>query len=217
MCKRQGVRPFAVGALPRPAKPKFTSAFNNSERCPRKVATWEWRELSRRTRCAAFHRCLSAASSRDAARLRGVLRVLREWVLARSAPASPLARACALHLLCRDAGFLHDAGMMSWPGCVLSAACDSAYTRALRVRCGSFRSRKLARVPVRLLCIAPLLLLTKHLSSACAPQCCKGVVSSRSCSSVSPTSFLEQHGVPTCTSDGDAASHLRYTRKLQTF
>ena len=41
MCKRQGVRPFAVGALPRPAKPKFTSAFNNSERCPRKVATWE--------------------------------------------------------------------------------------------------------------------------------------------------------------------------------
>ena len=59
--------------------------------------------------CAAFHRCLSAASPRDAARLRGVLRVLREWVLARSAPASPLARACVLHLLCRDAGFLHGA------------------------------------------------------------------------------------------------------------
>ena len=82
MCKRQGVRPFAVGALPRqPGKRSrslITSAFNNSERCPRKVATWEWRELSRRTRCAAFHRCLSAASSRDAARLRGVLRVLRE-------------------------------------------------------------------------------------------------------------------------------------------
>ena len=35
-----------------------------------------------------------------------MLRVLREWVLARSAPASPLARACALHLLCRDAGSL---------------------------------------------------------------------------------------------------------------
>ena len=33
-----------------------------------------------------------------------MLRVLREWVLARSAPASPLARACALHLLCRDDG-----------------------------------------------------------------------------------------------------------------
>ena len=33
-----------------------------------------------------------------------MLRVLREWILARSAPASPLARACALHLLCRDAG-----------------------------------------------------------------------------------------------------------------
>ena len=41
-----------------------------------------------------------------------MLRVLCEWVLARSAPASPLARACALHLLCRDAGVLHDAGMM---------------------------------------------------------------------------------------------------------
>ena len=41
-----------------------------------------------------------------------MLRVLREWVLARSAPASLLARACPLHLLCRDAGFLHDAGMM---------------------------------------------------------------------------------------------------------
>ena len=51
------------------------------------------------------HRCLSSASPRDAAMLRGVLRVLREWVLARSAPASPFARVCALHLLCRDAGF----------------------------------------------------------------------------------------------------------------
>ena len=61
--------------------------------------------LSQKARCAAFHRCLSSASPRDAARLRGVVRVLREWVLARSAPASPLARACALHLLCRDAGF----------------------------------------------------------------------------------------------------------------
>jgi len=27
--------------------------------------------------------------------------VLREWALARSAPASPLARACAVHLPCR--------------------------------------------------------------------------------------------------------------------
>ena len=45
-----------------------------------------------------------------------MLRVLDEWVLARSAPASPLARACALHLLCRDAGFLHDAGMMMLAG-----------------------------------------------------------------------------------------------------
>ena len=68
--------------------------------------------LSQKARCAAFHRCSSAASPRDAARLRGGVRVLREWVLARSAPASPLARACALHLLCRDAGFQHDARMM---------------------------------------------------------------------------------------------------------
>ena len=36
-----------------------------------------------------------------------MLDVLREWVLGRSAPASPLARACALHLLCWDAGCLH--------------------------------------------------------------------------------------------------------------
>ena len=48
-----------------------------------------------------------------------MLRVLREWVLARSAPASPLARACALHLLCRDAGFLHFARMM-----IVSWVCD---------------------------------------------------------------------------------------------
>ena len=41
-----------------------------------------------------------------------MLRVLREWVLVRSAPASPLARVCALHLLCRDVRILHDAGMM---------------------------------------------------------------------------------------------------------
>ena len=40
------------------------------------------------------------------------VRVLCERVLVRYAPASPLARACALHLLCRDAGVLHDAGMM---------------------------------------------------------------------------------------------------------
>ena len=39
-----------------------------------------------------------------------------EWGLACSDPASPLAHACALHLLCRDAGFLHDAGMMVLAG-----------------------------------------------------------------------------------------------------
>ena len=75
--------------------------------------------LSQKARCAAFHRCLSSASPRDAARLQVMLRVLLEWVLARSAPASPLARACALHLLCRDAGVLDDAGIVCWPGCSL--------------------------------------------------------------------------------------------------
>ena len=74
------------------------------------------------------------ASPRDAARLRGVLRVLREWDLARSAPASPLARVCALHLLCRDAGFLHDARMMVL-ACVLGGgACRYGCARALRAR-----------------------------------------------------------------------------------
>ena len=76
-----------------------------------------------KVRRAAFHRCMSAASPRDATRLRGGVRVLREWVLARSAPASPLARVCALHLLCRDAGFLHDAGMVCWLGWVSARCC----------------------------------------------------------------------------------------------
>ena len=63
-----------------------------------------------------------------------MLRVLCEWVLARSAPASPLARACALHLLCRDAGFLHDAGMVCWPGWVCCSALLAVAVRA-RVLC----------------------------------------------------------------------------------
>ena len=37
-----------------------------------------------------------------------MLRVLREWVLARPAPASPLARACALRLLCRVPGLVEE-------------------------------------------------------------------------------------------------------------
>jgi len=64
-----------------------------------------------------------------------VLRVLDEWVLARSAPAPARACACALHLLCRDAGFLHDAGMMCWPGCVCSVLL-LACARALQARLG---------------------------------------------------------------------------------
>ncbi len=67
-----------------------------------------------------------------------MLRVLREWVLARSAPASPLARACALHLLCRDAGFLHDAGIVAGRAvCVVGgAACGCAGACAWPVRAG---------------------------------------------------------------------------------
>ena len=84
----------------------------------------------------------TAASPRDAARLRGVLRVLREWVLARSAPSSPLARACALHLLCRDAGFLHDAGMVLLAGLdaclVLLLVAMRVCVRAMRADIGVF-------------------------------------------------------------------------------
>merc|ERR1711924_143653 len=69
---------------------------------------------------------------RDAARLRGVVRVLREWVLARSAPASPLARACALHLLCRDAGFLHDGCLCLRPLLLFSALCAHAICKLSR-------------------------------------------------------------------------------------
>ena len=60
-----------------------------------------------------------------------MLRVLREWVLARSAPASPLARACALHLLCR--GF-HEAGMMVLAGLrvLLGGAACGCVLRVLR-------------------------------------------------------------------------------------
>ena len=43
---------------------------------------------------------------------------------------SPLARACALHLLCRDAGVLHDAGMMVLAGL---GACLVVVLVALRV------------------------------------------------------------------------------------
>jgi hypothetical protein len=90
-----------------------------------------------------------------------VVRVLREWVLARSAPASPLARACALHLLCRDAGVLQccrDAGD-GWAVCVLDdTACGYACVRGLRACFSSLRSRKPARVClVRCICCAGML------------------------------------------------------------
>ena len=74
-----------------------------------------------------------------------MLRVLREWVLARSAPASPLAHACALHLLCRDAGMPGCCMMVfGQAGCVLGGgACGYGCARALRVAFDPFRSRKL--------------------------------------------------------------------------
>ena len=99
------------------------SLFNRLESNPNSSS--QTRSSRARGCGAAFHRCLFAASPRDAARSRGGLRVLREWVLARSVTASPFARACALHLLCRDAGVLHDTGMRCWlvAGRVLSAAC----------------------------------------------------------------------------------------------
>ena len=76
-----------------------------------------------------------------------MLRVLREWDLTRPAPARPLARACALHLLCRDAGLLHDAGMFCWLGCMCDRCCC---LRVCACACFAngyrpFRSRKPAR------------------------------------------------------------------------
>ena len=117
-------------------------------------------KLSRRPRCAAFHRCLSAAFPRDAARLRGGVRVLEEWVLARSAPAPARACSCALHLLCRDAGFLHDAGLMVWLGwvctrccCVRLCTCSCFVDTLLPV--SPLQAR--LRAPVRCICCAGML------------------------------------------------------------
>ena len=70
---------------------------------------------------------------------RTVLRVLREWGLARFAPASPLARACELHLLCRDAGFVHDAGMKVMAGVHVYTLLMLAAVRSLALR-GAFCS-----------------------------------------------------------------------------
>ena len=86
-------------------------------------------KLSRRTGVRRLSSLpLRRAFPRDAARLRGGVRVLREWVLARSAPASPLARACALHLLCWDAGICKCREGAGQAGCALgAAACDCAY------------------------------------------------------------------------------------------
>ena len=100
-CKHVGVFPWVGGVRrARFGQPVPYSVLRTSK----KVTTSELLLGTRpatfsRTRCAAFHRCLSAASPRDAARLRVVVRVLREWVFARSAPANPLrsrrpARAC---------------------------------------------------------------------------------------------------------------------------
>ena len=63
-----------------------------------------------------------------------MLRVLREWGLARSAPASSLARACALHLLCRDAEFCKHAGVRLLAGlhALGDAACGCERARAQR-------------------------------------------------------------------------------------
>ena len=112
---------------------------------------------SRKTRCA-FHAASPPPSPRDAARLRGVLRVLREWVLARSSPASPLARACALHLLCQDAGFLHDAGMMVVAGlCVCFVILLAAMLVCeLCERVSAAFPQARSRVPVRCICCAEM-------------------------------------------------------------
>jgi len=37
------------------------------------------------------------------------VRIFYQWASIHSAPTSPIVRACALHLLCWDVGFLHEA------------------------------------------------------------------------------------------------------------
>ena len=111
---------------------RWPTCHGRQRACGRVSTSPMWRDC--KLDCTEKHVGRTAAFPRDAARLRGVLRVLREWVLARSAPASPLARACALHLLCRDAGFLHDAGMMVLACVVGGGACRYGCARALRAR-----------------------------------------------------------------------------------
>ena len=82
------------------------------------------RRLLQKQGAPPFMCCLSSASQRHAARLRGVLRVLREWVLV----PLPQARSC-VPVSCRDAGFLHDGGRQV-PGCV----CSVMLSAAVRVR-----------------------------------------------------------------------------------
>ena len=115
-------------------RPCFFASFTDTALCGciGNVRTRDQTEA----RCAAFHRCLSSASPRDASRLRGVLRVLGELVLAPCAPASPLARACALHLLCRDAGFVMMPGWFAgWGECHFgggAAACTRHCSKSAR-------------------------------------------------------------------------------------
>ena len=90
-----------------------------------------------------------------------MLRVLREWVLARSAPSSPLARVCALHLLCRDAGFLHDAGRDDGDGWVVCARCCCLRLCVCACLASVFgpvpRPQARLRVPMRCICWAGML------------------------------------------------------------
>ena len=51
------------------------------------------------------------------------VRVLCEWGFPRSALASSLACACAMHLLCRDAGFQHDDFWSAYCNGVVACSC----------------------------------------------------------------------------------------------
>ena len=86
------------------------------------------------------------------------VRVLREWVLARSAPASPLARASALHLLCRDAGFIMPGWHDGQAGCVLDAvaACICGCARVVRVGLACMPALTLSEPTLHMICVAVL-------------------------------------------------------------
>ena len=94
--------------------------------------------LAKSREAAAIHRALSVAFPRGAARLRGMLCGARMGACLFHSH-NPLARACALHPLFRDAGCLHNSWIMCF-WCVhavllFKAHCDPPSSMLLNARC----------------------------------------------------------------------------------